>query len=137
DTIVLFDGIDTARVKVQFKALLPAFENLIGFSFTYEMTVNTRDYTTKCDDAQVIDFYCNNAQLVVNQMYKGTTPFRLQFDLLLGMAEHTYRSYCNHVGMKLCDISKADPSTGKSFIQTFTDNYRKMLLAIDAIKSVC
>lgn len=137
DTIVLFDEIDTAKVKVQFKALLPAFENLIAFSFTYEMTVNTLDYTTKCDDAQVIDVYSVNSLLVVNQIYKGTVPFRLQFDLLPNAEKYTYRSYADYVRMKLCDISKADPSTGKSFIQEFTDNYLKMLPIINAIKGVC
>ena len=124
-------------MTISFKAVLPDFEDRVAFTFRYKMTVNTQDYTAKCSDTQVIDLYCQNAQFEVTQTYKGTTPFKLQFDLMHNKEKYTNSKWRDYQEMKLGDIGKANSSTGKSFIQEFTDGYLAMKPITDAIKSVC
>ena len=136
DTI-LFDEVDIAKVTVKISAVLPASENSTAFFFTYKITVNTRDYTTECDENQDIILYVNNYKFEVAQLYKGTMPFKLQFDLTPNKETYTKSTWRDYTSMKLSEISVATFVTGKSFIQEFADNYLAMKPIIDAVKSAC
>lgn len=134
---VLFDEVNIAKVTVNLDAVLPAFEDRIAFSFTYQITVNTQDYTTKCNENQKINLYCKDAQFEVRQMFKGTMPFTLQFDLTPNKEKYTQSTWRDYTSMKLSKISDAHFVTGKSFIQEFADNYLAMKPIVDAVKGVC
>lgn len=134
---VLFDEINTAKVIVKVEAVLPAFEDLVAFTFKYKMTVNTQDYTFKCNENQTIELCCMNAKFEVKQVYKCTMPFVVQFDLIPNKITYTNSRWSNSQQLKLCDISVANPTTGKSFVQEFVDGYLAMKPITDAIKSVC
>ena len=136
DTI-LFDEVDIAKVSVKLSAVLPASENSTAFFFNYKITVNTRDYTTECDENQDIMLYVNNSKFEVAQMYKGTMPFTLQFDLTPNKETYTKSTWRDYTSMKLSKISDAHFVTGKSFIQEYADNYLAMKPITDAVKSVC
>jgi hypothetical protein len=136
DTI-LFDEVDIAKVTVKISAVLPASENSSVFFFNYKITVNTKDYTTKCDENQDITLYCNNSKFEVAQMYKGTMPFTLQFDLTPNKEKYTQSTWRDYTSMKLSKISDAHFVTGKSFVQEYADNYLAMKPITDAVKSVC
>lgn len=137
DDTILFDEINVAKVTINFKAVLPAFEDRVAFSFNYKMTVNTQDYTAKCSETQEIDLYCQNAKFEVTQMYKGIMPFKLQFDLMPNKEKYTNSKWRDYQEMKLGDIGNVNPSTGKSFIQEFADGYLSMKPITDAVKGVC
>lgn len=137
DNTILFDEINTAKVTVNLKAVLPAFEDRVAFSFLYKMTVNTQDYSAKCNYNQEIDLYCKNSQFEVKQLYKGTMPFMLQFDLIPNKEKYTQSRWNNHQSIKLSDIGNANSATGKSFIQEFADGYLAMKPITDAVESVC
>ncbi len=134
---ILFDEVNIAEVTVNLKAALPASEDRIAFSFTYKMTVNTQDYTTKCDENQEITLYCENDTFEVQQMYKGTMPFALKFKLTPNKEKYTNSNWRDYQTMLLSNISDANSATGKSFIQEFADNYLAMKPIADAVKSVC
>lgn len=136
DTI-LFDAVNIAEVTVNIKAVLPAFEDRVAFFFKYKMTVNTQDYTTKCDENQEINLCCQDATFKVDQMYKGTMPFKIQFDLTPNKETYTHSFWRENQTLKLSEISNANSATGKSFIQEFADNYRGMEPIVAAVKSVC
>lgn len=136
DTI-LYDEVDTAEVTINIKAILPAFENRVAFSFKYKITVNTQDYTTKCNETQEINLYCNNYKFEVDQIYKGTMPFTLQFYMTPNKEKYTISKYRDYQILQLCKISDAISATGKSFIQEYTDNLSALNLIIDAVKSIC
>ena len=136
DTI-LFDEVDIAKVYVKIAAVLPAYENSTAFFFKYKITVNTRNYTTECDENQAITLYCNNAKFEVAQMYKGTMPFKLQFDMTPNKEKYTQSTWRDYQTLKLSKISDANSATGKSFVQEYADNYLAMKSIIDAVKSAC
>lgn len=136
DTI-LFDEVNIAKVTVNLTAILPAFEDRVAFSFTYQLTINTQDYTTKCCENQKINLYSQNAQFEVKQLYNGTMPFKLQFDMTPNKEKYTNSSWRDYQVIKLSDLSVAHHATGKSFIQEYTDNYSAMKHIIDAVKDVC
>lgn len=136
DTI-LFDEVDIAEVAVNIKAVLPASEDLIAFSFKYKLTVNTQDYTTKCNENQEIELYNHATMFEVKQMYKGTMPFALKFNLTPNKEAYTKSNWRDYQTMKLSEISVATFVTGKSFVQEFADNYLAMKPITDAVKSVC
>src|SRR5574344_109807 len=136
DTI-LFDEVDIAKVTVKISAVLPASENSTAFFFNYKITVNTRDYTTECDENQDIILYVNNYKFEVKQTYKGTMPFTLQFNMTPNKEKYTTSTWRDDTSMKLSKISDAHFVTGKSFIQEFADNYLAMKPIIDAVKSAC
>lgn len=137
DDTILFDEVNTAKVTVEVKAVLPAFEDRIAFTFTYKMNVNTQDYTSKCNENQRINLYVMNAQFTVEQLYKGTMPFFVQFDLVPNKVKYTESRWSDYQALRLGDIGNAHPSTGKSFVQEFADGYLAMKPIDDAIKSVC
>ena len=134
---VLFDEVNIAKVTVNLDVVLPAFEDRIAFSFTYQITVNTQDYTVKCNENQKINLYCKDAQFEVRQMFKGTMPFKLQFDMTPNREKYTNSSWRDYQLMPLSDISNPHHATGKSFIQEFVDNYSAMKPIVDAVKGVC
>ena len=137
DDTILFDEINVAKVTVNLDAVLPAYENRVAFNIKYKLIVNTKDYTTKCNENQDVYLYCKNAQFEVTQLYKGTMPFKLQFDLIPNKIKYTKSKWNDYQAMKLCDIGKANNDTGKSFIQEFADGYNAMKPITDAIKGVC
>ena len=134
---VLFDEINTAKVLINVKAVLPAFEDRVAFTFKYKMTVNTQDYTSKCNENQTIELYSMNAKFEVEQVYKSTMPFVVQFDLIPNKITYTKYRWSDSQRLKLCDIGVANPTTGKSFVQEFVDGYLAMKPITDAVKSVC
>lgn len=136
DTI-LFDEVNIAKVTVNLTAILPAFEDRVAFSFTYQLTINTQDYTTKCCENQKINLYIQNAQFEVKQLYNGTMPFKLQFDMTPNKEKYTNSTWRDYQAIKLSDLSVAHHATGKSFIQEYTDNCSAMKPIIDAVKDVC
>ena len=133
----LFDEVDIAKVTVNLAAVLPAFEDRIAFSFTYQITVNTQDYTVKCNENQKIDLYCKDSRFEVRQMFKGTMPFKLQFDMTPNREKYTDSTWRDNQPMPLSCISDPHHATGKSFIQEFADNYSAMKPIVDAVKGVC
>lgn len=137
DDTILFDEVNTAKVTISLKAVLPAFDDRTAFTLRYKMTVNTQDYTTKCNENQEIYLYCQNAQFEVSQMYKGTMPFKLQFDLMPNKAKYTGSLWSDYQTMKLNEIGNTNNVTGKSFIKEFVDGYLAMKPITDAVKSVC
>jgi len=137
DNTVLFDEVNIASVTVNLKAILPAFEDRIAFSFTYQITINTQDYTTKCYENQKIDLYCKDSRFEVRQMFKGTMPFKLQFDMTPNREKYTNSSWRDYQPMPLSCISNPHHATGKSFVQEFADNYSAMKPIVDAVKGVC
>ena len=134
---ILYDEVDIAEVTVNLTAVLPDKEDRIAFSFTYKMTVNTQDYTTKCNENQEIIIYCEHDKFEVKQMYKGTMPFELKFNLTPNKEKYTTSNWRDYQTMKLSELSDANSATGKSFIQEFADNYLAMKPIADAVKSVC
>lgn len=137
DDTILFDEINTAKVTVNLKAVLPAFEDRVAFTLRYKMTVNTQDYTAKCNENQEIDLYCQNAQFEVKQLYKGTMPFTLQFDLMPNKEKYTKSKWRDYQEIKLSEIGDVNSATGKTFIQEFADGYLAMKPITDAVKGVC
>jgi hypothetical protein len=137
DSTVLFDEVNLAKVVVTCKAVLPAFENRVAFNFRYKMTVNTQDYTAKCNDEQEVDLNCNNAQFEVQQIYHGTMPFVIKFDLMPNKEKYTQSKWRDYVTCKLSEFKNVNPSTGKSFIQEYTEGYKAMKPISDAVKTVC
>ncbi len=135
--IVLFDKVNIAKVAVNLDAVLPAFEDRVAFSFTYQITVNTQDYTVKCNENQKINLYCKDSLFEVKQMFKGTMPFKLQFDMTPNREKYTNSTWRDYQVIKLSDLSVAHHATGKSFIQEFADNFMKHTEAVDAVKGVC
>ena len=133
---VLFDEVDIAKVTVKLAAVLPSFEDRVAFSFMYKLTVNTQDYTTKCDENQAIELDCRNSQLTVELMYEGS-PFIIQKEMTPNKEIYTNSTWRDNQPMKLREISDAHHATGKSFIQEFADNYSALLRVIDAVKNVC
>ena len=136
DETVLFDEVNIATVTVKLAAVLPAFDDRIAFSFKYKMTVNTQDYTAKYNENQKIELYCQNPQLAVEQMYKGS-PFTIKKDMTPNKEIYTNSTWRDNQVMKLSEISDANRATGVSFIQEYSDNYSALLRVIDAVKSVC
>lgn len=136
DTI-LFDEVDIAKVTVKLSAVLPAFEDRVAFFFTYQITVNTQDYTVKCNENQKINLYCKDARFEVRQMFKGTMPFTLQFDMTPNREKYTNSTWRDYQPMQLSCISNPHHATGKSFVQEFADNYSAMKPIVDAVKRVC
>lgn len=134
---ILFDEVNIAKVTVNLSAVLPAFEDRIAFFFTYKMTVNTQDYTVKCNENQKINLYCKDAKFEVRQMFKGTMPFKLQFDMTPNREKYTNSSWRDDQPMTLSCISNPHHATGKSFVQEFVDNYSAMKPIVDAVKGVC
>lgn len=134
---ILFDEVNIAQVTVSLDAVLPAFEDRIAFSFMYKITVNTQDYTVKCNENQKISLYCKDARFEVRQMFKGTMPFTLQFDMTPNREKYTNSSWRDYQLMLLSDISNPHHATGKSFVQEFADNYSAMKPIVDAVKGVC
>lgn len=134
---VLFDEVNIAKVTVNLDVVLPAFEDRVAFSFTYQITVNTQDYTVKCNENQKINLYCKDAQFEVRQMFKGTMPFKLQFDMTPNREKYTNSTWRDYQPMKLCELSNSHHATGKSFIKEFADNYSAMKPIVDAVKGVC
>lgn len=134
---ILFDEVNIATVTVNLAAVLPAFEDRIAFSFTYQITINTQDYTTKCYENQKIDLYCKDSRFEVRQMFKGTMPFKLQFNMTPNREKYTNSTWRDNQPMKLCEISKPHHATRKSFVQEFADNYSAMKHIVDAVKGVC
>ena len=133
---VLFDEVDIAKVTVELAAVLPSFENRIAFSFKYKLTVNTQDMSTKCDETQAIELNCRNSQLAVEQMYAGS-PFIIKKEMTPNKEIYTSSTWRDYQVMKLGEISYANRTTGKSFIQEYADNYSALQRVIDAVKSVC
>ena len=135
---VLFDEVNIAQVTVNLDAVLPAFEDRIAFSFTYQMTINTQDYTTNCyEENQKINLYCKDSRFEVKQMFKGTMPFKLHFDMTPNREKYTNSTWRDYQPMKLCELSNPHHATGKSFVQEFADNYSAMKPIVDAVKGVC
>ena len=134
---VLFDEVNIAKVTVNLDAVLPAFEDRNAFSFTYQITVNTQDYTVKCYEKQKINLYCKDARFEVRQMFKGTMPFKLQFDMTPNREKYTNSSWRDNQPMMLCELSNPHHATGKSFVQEFADNYSAMKPIVDAVTGVC
>ena len=134
---ILFDEVNIAQVTVNLDAVLPAFEDRIAFSFMYQITVNTQDYTVKCYEKQKIDLYCKDSRFEVRQMFKGTMPFKLQFDMTPNREKYTNSSWRDYQQMPLSCISNPHHATGKSFVQEFADNYSAMKPIVDAVKGVC
>ena len=137
DDTILFDEVDIAEVTVNIKAVLPAFEDRVAFSFKYKITVNTQDYTTKCNETQEIDLYCMNAKFEVDQMYKGTMPFTIVVDLTPNKEKYTISKWHDNQTLQLGKIGYAMRATGKSFIQEYASNLSALNLITDAVKSVC
>lgn len=137
NSTVLFDEVNIAKVTVNLDAVLPAFEDRSAFSFTYQITVNTQDCTVKCNENQKINLYCKDSLFEVKQLYNGTMPFKLQFDMTPNKEKYTTSKWLDYQAIKLCDLSVAHHATGKSFIQEYTDNYSAMKPIIDAVKGVC
>ena len=137
DKTILFDEVNIATVTVNLAAVLPAFEDRIAFSFTYQITVNTQDYTVKCYEKQKIDLYSKDSRFEVRQMFKGTMPFKLQFDMTPNREKYTNSTWRDNQTMKLCELSNPHHATGKSFIQEFAYNYSAMKPIVDAVKGVC
>lgn len=137
DNTILFDEVNIATVTVNIRAVLPAFEDLNAFAFTYQMTVNTQDYTAKCYENQKIDLFCKNSLFDVKQMYKGTIPFTVQLDVTPNKEQYTGSKWRDYQSMKLSDISEPHHVTRKSFIQEFADYYSAIKPITDAVKSVC
>lgn len=134
---ILFDEVNIATVTVDLAAVLPAFEDRIAFSFNYKMTINTQDYTTKCDENQEIDLYCQNTNFEVNQLYKGTMPFAIKLNMTPNKEKYTHSNWREYQTIKLSKISDANCSTGKSFIQEYAGNLSALNLITDAVNSVC
>ena len=134
---ILFDEVNIATVTVNLKAILPAFEDRIAFSFTYQLTINTQDYTTKCYENQKIDLFCKNSLFDVKQMYKGTIPFTIQLEVTPNKEQYTGSRWRDYQSMKLSEISEPHHATRKSFIQEFADYYSAIKPITDAVKSVC
>ena len=137
DNTVLFDEVNIASVTVNLKAILPAFEDRIAFSFTYQITINTQDYTTKCYENQKIDLYCKDSLFEVRQMFKGTIPFAIKLNVIPNKEKYTNSTWRDYQTMKLREISDAHHATGKSIIQEFADNCSAIKLINEAVKSVC
>ena len=134
---ILFDEVNIATVTVNLKAVLPDFEDRVAFSFMYQITINTQDYTTKCYENQKIDLYCTDSLFEVKQMFKGTIPFAIKLNTIPNKEKYTASRWCNYQTMKLGEISYANRTTGKSFIQEYADNYAAIKLINEAVKSVC
>lgn len=137
DNTILFDEINTAKVTVMCKAVLPAYEDRTAFNFRYKLTVNTQDYTTKCNENQEIDLYVQNAEFEVQQVYKGAMPFTLKFNLVPNKEKYTQSKWRDYKSMKLGEIGFVNATTGKSIIQEFADGYNAMKPITDAVKGVC
>ena len=137
DSTVLFDEVNLAKVVITCKAVLPAFDNRIAFNFRYKMTVNTQDYTAKCNEEQDVDLNCQNADFEVQQMYHGTMPFTIKFNLMPNKEKYTQSKWRDYVSCKLNEFKKVNAATGKSFIQEYTDGYKAMKPISDAVKTVC
>lgn len=137
DKTILFDEVNIATVTVNLAAVLPAFEDRIAFSFTYQITVNTQDYTVKCYENQKIDLYCKNSQFEVKQLYKGATPFTLLLDVTPNKEKYTSSKWREYQPMKLSELSDAHHATRKSFIQEFAEYYAAIDAITLAVKSVC
>ena len=137
DKTILFDEVNIATVTVNLAAVLPAFEDRIAFSFTYQITVNTQDYTTWCYENQKIDLYCKDSLFEVRQMFKGTIPFAIKLNMIPNKEKYTNSTWRDNQTMKLREISDAHHATGKSIIQEFTDNCSAIKLINEAVKSVC
>lgn len=137
DNTILFDEVNIATVTANIKAVLPAFDDLIAFSFTYQITVNTQDYTVKCYENQEINLFCKNSLFDVKQMYKGTIPFTIQLDVTPNKEQYTSSRWRDYQSMKLSEISEPHHATRKSFIQEFADYYSAIQPITDAVKSVC
>jgi hypothetical protein len=136
DTI-LFDEVDIAKVTVDIKAVLPAFEDRVAFSFKYKITVNTQDYTTKCNETQEINLYCMSSKFEVAQTYKGTMPFTIVVDMTPNKEKYTISKWRDYQIIQLGKISDANSATGKSFVQEYADNLSALNLITDAVKRVC
>lgn len=137
DNTILFDEINTAKVTVMCKAVLPAYKDRTAFDFRYKLTVNTQDYTTKCNTNQDINLCVQNAEFEVQQVYKGSMPFTLKFNLVPNKEKYTQSKWRDYKSMKLGEIGNASASTGKSIIQEFADCYLAMKPITDAVKGVC
>ena len=133
----LFDEVDIAKVTVELAAVLPSFENRVAFSFKYKLTVNTQDMSTKCDENQAIELYCKDSLFEVRQLFKGTIPFAIKLNMTPNKEIYTSSTWRDNQVMKLGEISYANRTTGKSFIQEYSDNYSALRRVIDAVKSVC
>lgn len=134
---ILFDEVNIATVTVNLKAILPAFEDRIAFSFTYQITINTQDYTTKCYENQKINLCCKDSLFEVRQMFKGTIPFAIKLNVIPNKEKYTNSTWRDYQTMKLREISDAHHATGKSIIQEFADNCSAIKLINEAVKSVC
>ena len=134
---ILFDEVNIATVTVNLAAVLPAFEDRYAFSFTYQITINTHDYTTKCYENQKIDLYCKDSLFEVQQMFKGTIPFAIKLNMIPNKEKYTNSTWRDYQTMKLREISNPHHATGKSIIQEFADNCSAIKLINDAVKSVC
>lgn len=135
--IILFDEVNTAKVTSKLSAVLPAFDDRVAFTINYKMTVNTQDYTTKCNENQKIDLYCLNTKFEIDQTYKGTMPFKIQIDMVPNKAKYTQSTWRDNQTMALSELRVAHSATGKSIIQEFVDNYSAITLINEAVKSVC
>ena len=133
----LYDEVDIAEVDINIKAVLPAFEDRVAFNFKYKITVNTKDYTTKCDENQKINLYCVNNKFEVAQLYKGTTPFNIVVDLTPNKEKYTQGKWLDYQILQLGKISDANSATGKSFVQEYASNLSALNLITDAVKRVC
>ena len=134
---ILFDEVNIATVTVKLTAVLPAFEDRAAFSFMYQVTVNTQDYTVKCYENQKIDLYCKDSLFEVQQMFKGTIPFAIKLNMIPNKEKYTNSTWRDYQTMKLREISNPHHATGKSIIQEFTDNCSAIKLINEAVKSVC
>ena len=134
---ILFDEVNIATVTVNLAAVLPAFEDRPAFSFTYQITINTQDYTTKCYENQKIDLYCKDSLFEVQQMFKGTIHFAIKLNMIPNKEKYTNSTWRDNQTMKLREISNPHHATGKSIIQEFADNCSAIKLINEAVKSVC
>ena len=134
---ILFDEVNIASVTVNLTAVLPAFEDRPAFSFTYQITINTQDYTTKCYENQKIDLFCKDSLFEVQQMFKGTIPFAIKLDMIPNKEKYTNSKWRDYQIMQLSELSNPHHATGKSIIQEFADNCSALKLIGEAVKSVC
>ena len=137
DKTILFDEVNIATVTVNLTAVLPAFEDRAAFSFTYQITINTQDYTTKCYENQKIDLCCKDSLFEVQQMFKGTIPFAIKLNMIPNKEKYTKSTWREYQTMKLSELRYAHHATGKSIIQEFADNCSVIKLINEAVKSVC